>query len=123
MRIFVGNLPFSLDDEALLKLFAEHGEVDSAQVMVDRYSGKSRGFGFVQMSDPGEAQKAIDAIDGTEVEGREIKANEARPRENRGGPMFDRGDRPRGRGDRNRKGRGGGRRKGGGGGGGGRNRW
>jgi RNA recognition motif-containing protein len=85
VKIFVGNLPFSVDDEALLKLFTDHGQVDSAKVITDRDSGRSRGFGFVEMADSGEAQKAIEAINGTEVDGRALTVNEARPQKKRGG--------------------------------------
>ena len=83
MKIYVGNLPFSIDDGALANLFAEYGEVDSAKVITDRETGRSRGFGFVEMSDGGAARKAIDAVNGHELEGRTLTVNEARPREDR----------------------------------------
>jgi RNA recognition motif-containing protein len=79
-NIYVGNLAFSTDSAALRKLFAEHGEVTSAQVIEDRDTGRSRGFGFVEMSSGDEAQKAISAIDGSTVDGRQLKVNLARER-------------------------------------------
>jgi RNA recognition motif-containing protein len=85
MRIYVGNLNYATTDEALLALFKEHGEVESAKVIKDNYTGRSRGFGFVEMPDSGEAQKAIEALNGREVEGRTLKVNEARPRGKDGG--------------------------------------
>jgi cold-inducible RNA-binding protein len=88
MKIYVGNLPFSIDDAALEELFKTHGQVDSAKVITDRDTGRSRGFGFVEMEDDEEARKAIEAINGTEVEGRTLTANKAKPkakRERRGG--------------------------------------
>ena len=100
MKIYVGNLPFSIDDVALEEIFKQHGQVDSAKVITDRDTGRSRGFGFVEMEDDEEANKAIEATNGTEMEGRALTVNKARPKakgEHRGG--------------------------GGGGGGGGRNRW
>ena len=83
MKIYVGNLPFGIDDDALLKLFQEYGEVESAKVIVDRYTGRSRGFGFVEMSDADGARKAIETVNGQDVEGRSLTVNEARPRDNR----------------------------------------
>ncbi|MFC1654997.1 RNA recognition motif domain-containing protein [Myxococcota bacterium] len=88
MKIYVGNLPFSIDDAALEELFKQHGTVDSAKVITDRDTGRSRGFGFVEMEDDEEGQKAIDATNGTEIEGRALTVNKARPqkkREKRGG--------------------------------------
>ncbi len=85
MKIYVGNLPFSMDNNSLLELFKQHGEVDEATVVTDRDTGRSRGFGFVTMSDGGEANKAIEAINGQEVDGRELKVNEARPKSKGGG--------------------------------------
>ena len=82
-KLYVGNLPYSTDDDALGKLFADHGTVDSAVVIMDKYSGRSKGFGFVEMSSAEEAEAATKALDGSEVEGRNIKVSPARPREER----------------------------------------
>jgi len=79
-NIYVGNLAFSTTSSTLRTLFAEHGEVTSAQVVEDRDTGRSRGFGFVEMPSAEEAQKAIAATDGKNVEGRQLKVNLARPR-------------------------------------------
>jgi len=82
IKLYVGNLPFSVNDSELREIFSEHGEVHSAQVVMDRESGRSRGFGFVEMDqDNGEA--AIKALNGAEVGGRALVVNEARPREER----------------------------------------
>jgi RNA recognition motif-containing protein len=83
-RIYVGNLPFSTTDEDLEQLFAQHGQVDSARVITDRETGRSRGFGFVEM-DAGAADEAIQALDGRDLDGRPLRVNEAREREQRGG--------------------------------------
>ena len=80
-NIYVGNLPWSFRDESLKELFEEHGEVTSAKVIVDRMSGRSRGFGFVEMASADEAGAAIEALNGHEADGRELKVNEARPRD------------------------------------------
>ena len=109
-NLYVGNISFDVDDAALEDMFKAHGTVESAKVITDRYTGKSRGFGFVEMSSDEEAQAAIEALDGQEVGGRALKVNEARPRENRDG----------GGGGGGRRGGFGG---GGGGGGGGRRRY
>jgi cold-inducible RNA-binding protein len=85
MKIYVGNLPFSMDNDALLELFKQHGEVEEATVVTDRDTGRSRGFGFVTMPDGGEANKAIEAINGQEVDGRALNVNEARPKKQGGG--------------------------------------
>jgi RNA recognition motif-containing protein len=85
MKIYVGNLPFSMDNNALMELFQQHGEVEEATVVTDRDTGRSRGFGFVTMPDGGEANKAIEAINGQEVDGRDLKVNEARPKKKGGG--------------------------------------
>ena len=79
-NIYVGNLAFSTPPSSLRTLFAEHGEVTSAQVVEDRDTGRSRGFGFVEMTSAEEAQKAIAATDGKNVDGRQLKVNLARPR-------------------------------------------
>jgi RNA recognition motif-containing protein len=99
-KLYVGGLPYSVSDGQLSDLFSPHGTVESANVITDRMTGRSKGFGFVEMSAQSEAEAAIEALDGTDLEGRNIKVNEAKPRENRGGS-----------------------RGGGGGYGGGRNRW
>jgi len=99
-NIYVGGLPYSVTDQELQEAFAPHGTVESAKVITDKYTGDSRGFGFVEMSTQEEAEKAIEALNGTELGGRTLTVNMARPR----------GDRPRGGG-------------GGGGGRGGGNRW
>jgi hypothetical protein len=116
-RIFVGNLPFSATDQVLQETFAQYGTVESAKVITDRMSGRSKGFGFVEMSNDTEAQAAIDKLNGAEYEGRTITVNEARemqPREGGGGG----GGRPGGRGGYGGGGGGGGRGGYGGGGGG-----
>ena len=92
-KLYVGGLPFSVTDEQLEELFAQHGTVESARVISDRFTGKSRGFGFVELSSEDEAQKAMDALNGTQLEGRTITVNEARQRENR--PNRDQGRRNR----------------------------
>jgi RNA recognition motif-containing protein len=81
-RIYVGGLPYSFGDQELENLFAPHGAVTSAQVVSDRYSGQSKGFGFVEM-DEGDANKAINSLNGTSVGGRSITVNVAKPREER----------------------------------------
>jgi RNA recognition motif-containing protein len=84
-KLYVGNLSFEVTDGDLLKMFEPHGTVQSAQVIMDRDTGRSKGFGFVEMGNDAEAQAAIQALNGQEVEGRALKVNEARPREDRGG--------------------------------------
>ncbi len=85
MKIYVGNLPWSVDDHKLGELFEEHGEVASANVISDRETGRSRGFGFVEMHDDEQARAAISAMADFSVEGRNLNVNEARPRNDRGG--------------------------------------
>ncbi len=80
-KLFVGSLPWAVDDAALGELFAPYGEVTSARVVTDRETGKSRGFGFVEYATDAEAAAAIEAMDGTDVEGRAIAVSVARPRE------------------------------------------
>ena len=82
-RIFVGNLPFSTTEQELNELFAEIGQVESASIISNRYSGRSRGFGFVEMADDAEADKAIEQLNGKVIEEREIVVSEAKPREER----------------------------------------
>jgi len=84
-KLYVGNLEFAVADGDLLKIFDAHGTVQSAQVIMDRETGRSKGFGFVEMGSDAEAQSAIQALNGKEVEGRALKVNEAKPREDRGG--------------------------------------
>lgn len=87
-KLFVGSLPWSVTDDQLNELFAQVGTVESAKVIIDRDTNRSKGFGFVEMSSPEEAQAAIDQINGKEIDGRTITVNEARPqerRENNGG--------------------------------------
>ena len=79
MNIYVGNISWGLEDQDLENVFAEHGTVTSAKIIKDRATGRSRGFGFVEMSDGGEA--AIEALNGTEVDGRALVVNESRPKE------------------------------------------
>lgn len=85
MNIYVSNLSFAVQDEDLRGFFAEYGEVTSAKVIMDKFTNRSRGFGFVEMNDKAAAQQAIKELDGATVDGRQIKVNEARPREERGG--------------------------------------
>ena len=111
MKLYVGNLSFSTSSDDLQALFAQAGTVESASVVEDRETGRSRGFGFVEMSSSEEGQRAIEQFNGQELNGRNLKVNEARPREDRGG-------RGGGRGFGGNRGGGG---RGFGGGGGGRN--
>jgi len=83
MNIYVGNLSWNTDDRELADAFGKHGHVESARVMTDRETGRSRGFGFVEMPNDDEARAAIAALNGTDLDGRNIKVNEARPREER----------------------------------------
>ncbi|MBI3696862.1 MAG: RNA-binding protein [Acidobacteria bacterium] len=103
LRIFVGNLPFSINEGDLTALFEPFGEVQSIQIMTDRDTGKPRGFGFVEMSSD-DGQKAIAALNGKDVQGRAINVNEARPKVDRGGGG---GFSPGGGGFGDRRGRGG----------------
>ena len=86
MNIFVGNLTWSTTEDELTQLFAPYGSVDRVQIATDRATGRSRGFGFVEMPDSTEAQAAIEGLHGTSVGGRPLTVNEARPRDERGGP-------------------------------------
>ena len=85
MRIYVGGLPFRTNSDELRELFGNHGDVTDAAVMEDRFTGQSRGFGFVEMSNPEEAQAAIAALNGAAFGGRTLTVNEARERESGGG--------------------------------------
>ena len=80
MNIYVGNLPYTISDDELKDVFAEFGQVDSAKIIMDRYSGRSKGFGFVEMENNDEAQNAIDALNEQDCKGRNLRVNEARPR-------------------------------------------
>ena len=83
MNIYVGNLPWSVSDNQLRDLFAAFGDVSSASVIMDKFSGRSKGFGFVEMSNTDEADAAIKALNEKEIEGRNLRVNEARPRDER----------------------------------------
>ena len=82
-KLFVGSLPWSTDDQKLADLFTQFGKVLSAKVLMDRATGRSRGFGFVEMENDAEADEAISKLNGSDVDGRNIVVNEARPREER----------------------------------------
>ena len=84
-KLYVGNLPYSTTSPDLERMFTPFGAVNSAQVIEDRVTGKSKGFGFVEMASSDDGQKAIDALNGKQVDGRTLTVNEARPREDRGG--------------------------------------
>ncbi len=84
-KLYVGGLSYSITDGQLEEVFSPHGTVESARVITDKFTGQSRGFGFVEMSSDDEAQKAIAALSGSEVEGRPLTVNEARPQEKRSG--------------------------------------
>jgi RNA recognition motif-containing protein len=84
-NLYVGNLSYNTTDSDLNRMFEEHGTVDSARVITDRETGRSKGFGFVEMSNDQEAAAAINALNEQEVDGRPLTVNEARPREDRGG--------------------------------------
>ena len=100
MKLYVGNLAFQTTDEELLELFSQAGAVESAQVVMDRDTGRSRGFGFVEMASKAEGEAAIAQLNGVEINGRSLTVNEARPRENRGGGGGFGGGRGGGRGGR-----------------------
>jgi RNA recognition motif-containing protein len=80
MNIYVGNLDFKVDEKDLKELFSEFGQVDSVKIITDKYSGRSKGFGFVTMDDNTEGKEAIDALNGKNVKDRQLTVNEARPR-------------------------------------------
>lgn len=82
-KLYIGNLAFSETEDSINQLFSQHGSVASCQLITDRDTGRSKGFGFVEMSSVEEAQRAISSLDGREVNGRQMKVNEARPKENR----------------------------------------
>src|SRR5512134_2083662 len=94
-KLYVGGLPYSVTEGQLQEIFAAHGTVESAKVIADKFTGQSRGFGFVEMSSGSEAQSAISALNGTQLEGRTLTVNEAKPMANRdnfsGGGRSERG--------------------------------
>lgn len=114
-KLYVGNLPYSATESSLTDLFSQFGQVDSARIITDRDSGRSKGFGFVEMGNDGDAEKAISELNGKEFEGRALTVNEARPQEPRSGGFGGGGG-----GGRGGYGGGGGGGRGGHGGGGGR---
>ena len=117
MKLYVGNLSFKTNTQDLEQLFAQVGTVESANIIEDRETGRSRGFGFVEMSSKEEGERAIEEFNGKEVDGRELKVNEAKPQESRGGGGGGRGGYGGGGGGRGGYGGGGGGHGGGGGGG------
>ena len=86
MNIYVGNLPYNAEEEGMRQLFEAYGSVTTVTIVKDKFSGKSRGFGFVEMADAGEAKQAIDNLNGKDFNGRSLTVNEARPRNNDRGP-------------------------------------
>ena len=112
MNIYVGNLSHEVTEEDLRLAFEPFGQVESASIIKDKYTSQSKGFGFVEMPSKAEAQSAIDGLNDTELQGRTLNVNEARPRTDRGGGRGGRGGREGGRGGRGggRGGRGGDRR-------------
>ena len=101
-KLYVGGLPYAATEAQVTTLFAAHGTVESARVMTDKFTGQSRGFGFVEMSTPAEAQAAITALNGTEMNGRSLTVNEAKPQEPRSGDRFGGGKRGKDFSSRNR---------------------
>ncbi len=81
MNIYVGNLDFKVTEQELTELFSEYGDVESSRIITDKYSGRSKGFGFVIMDNDSEAKEAIDALNGTDLKTRQLTVNEARPRD------------------------------------------
>lgn len=120
MNIYVGNLSYQTSEEEMQDAFGNYGKVTSVAIIKDKFSGQSKGFGFVEMASDTEARAAISALDGTELKGRQIKVNEARPRTERAPDRGGRGPGGGGGGGGRGGSRGGGDRGGGGGGGG---RW
>lgn len=93
MKLYVGNLPFSLGENDIQEVFAEYGEVASVKLITDKMSGRKKGFGFVEMANDADAQKAINELNGKDLEGRNIIVNEAREPEPRSNSGFKRNDR------------------------------
>jgi RNA recognition motif-containing protein len=85
-KIYVGNLPFSANEDAVRQLFAQHGTVDSVALITDRETGQPRGFGFVEMTQNAEAARAIQTLNGFQMDGRALKVNEAQPKSKSAGP-------------------------------------
>ena len=83
MNIYIGNLPYSVTEDDLRDVFSQFGQVDSSNIITDKFSGRSKGFGFVDMPNDGEAREAIESMNDKDLKGRTIKVNEARPREER----------------------------------------
>ena len=83
MNIYVGNLPYTIKEDELRGVFADHGEVATVNIITDKFSGQSKGFGFVEMPNQAEAEEAIGTLNESDVKGRNIKVNQARPREER----------------------------------------
>jgi RNA recognition motif-containing protein len=94
-KLYVGNLPYGVSEEDLKKLFSEAGEVQSVKIVIDQYSGRPRGFGFVEMTSKAEAEKAISLINGKTLTDRTLIVNEARPQKKRGGEFKGRRDNSR----------------------------
>ena len=94
-NIYVGNLSFDATENEVRSLFETYGSVDRVNIVTDRDTGRARGFGFVEMSVNAEADRAIDGLNGRELDGRTLNVNEARPKENRGGGFRSNGDHPR----------------------------
>lgn len=90
-KIYVGGLPFAATESQVTELFAAHGTVESTRLITDRFTGQSRGFGFVEMATAGEAKAAISALNGTQMDGRSLTVNEAKPQEPRSGGSGKRG--------------------------------
>jgi len=88
MNIYVGNLPFELSEDDLRKAFESYGEVSTVKIVTDRYSGKSRGFAFVEMPDDTQGQEAIDQLNGKDLNGRSLRISKARPRDDRNNRNF-----------------------------------
>lgn len=101
-KLYVGGLPYATTESQLTTLFAAHGTVESARVIADKFTGQSRGFGFVEMSNTEEAKAAITALNGTQLDGRSLTVNEAKPQEPRSGGGGGGGGRFGGGNDRNR---------------------
>jgi RNA recognition motif-containing protein len=95
LKLYVGNLPFGASEEDLRKLFSEAGTVQSVKIVTDSYSGRSRGFGFVEMTSQEEAQKAISFVNGKTIMDRTLVVSEAKPQKKRGGEFKGRGERGR----------------------------
>ncbi len=101
-KLYVGGLPYSVTDGQLQEIFSAHGTVESARVIADKFTGQSRGFGFVEMSSGSEAQAAISGLNGTQYEGRSLVVNEAKPQASRNGGGGSGGGRGNRSNDRNR---------------------